>query len=456
MTKASVLVVDDDAGMCAMLSSRLTNRGFRVVTASTGTDAIEIVQHDDIEVVVSDVNMKGMNGVELCQRLLEHRPQLPVVLITAFGSMELAIQAIRAGAYDFVPKPFEIDQLVMAIERGATLARLTDEVQRLRRAVAPVGFGELIGESPRMAELYTLLGKIAASSAPVLITGESGTGKELVSRAIHASGERAGGPFIAVNCAAMPAQLLESELFGHDKGAFTDAKTAKPGLFVAARGGTIFLDEIGELPLEVQPKLLRALQEHAVRPVGATSEVAFDARLIAATNRNLETMVEDHTFREDLYFRINVLSVELPPLRNRGGDVLVLASHFLDRIAARARKRIVGFSPEAAQKLMAYVWPGNVRELENCIERAVALASFDQIAVGDLPEKIRAFRSTQIVLSSDDPSSFVTLDELERRYVARVLDGMNGNKAAAARVLGIERKTLYRMLERWGEHTPGD
>jgi DNA-binding NtrC family response regulator len=454
--KASVLVVDDDAGMCAMLSSRLTNRGFRVVTASTGTDAIEIVQHDDIEVVVSDVNMKGMNGVELCQRLLEHRPQLPVVLITAFGSMELAIQAIRAGAYDFVPKPFEIDQLVMAIERGATLARLTDEVQRLRRAVAPVGFGELIGESPRMAELYTLLGKIAASSAPVLITGESGTGKELVSRAIHASGERAGGPFIAVNCAAMPAQLLESELFGHDKGAFTDAKTAKPGLFVAARGGTIFLDEIGELPLEVQPKLLRALQEHAVRPVGATTEVAFDARLIAATNRNLETMVEDHTFREDLYFRINVLSVELPPLRNRGGDVLVLASHFLDRIAARARKRIVGFSPEAAQKLMAYVWPGNVRELENCIERAVALASFDQIAVGDLPEKIRAFRSTQIVLSSDDPSSFVTLDELERRYVARVLDGMNGNKAAAARVLGIERKTLYRMLERWGEHTPGD
>jgi DNA-binding NtrC family response regulator len=456
VTKASVLVVDDDPGMCAMLSSRLTNRGFRVVTASTGTDAIEIVQRDDVEVVVSDVNMKGMNGVELCQRLLEHRPQLPVVLITAFGSMELAIQAIRAGAYDFVPKPFEIDQLVMAIERGATLARLTDEVQRLRRAVAPVGFGELIGESPRMAELYTLLGKISASSAPVLVTGESGTGKELVARAIHAAGERAAGPFVAVNCAAMPAQLLESELFGHDKGAFTDAKTAKPGLFVAARGGTIFLDEIGELPLEVQPKLLRALQEHAVRPVGATAEVAFDARLIAATNRNLETMVEDHTFREDLYFRINVLSVELPPLRNRGGDVLVLASHFLDRISARARKRIVGFSPEAAQKLMAYAWPGNVRELENCIERAVALASFDQIAVGDLPEKIRAFRSTQIVLSSDDPSSFVTLDELERRYVARVLDGMNGNKAAAARVLGIERKTLYRMLERWGEHTPGD
>jgi transcriptional regulator with PAS, ATPase and Fis domain len=290
----------------------------------------------------------------------------------------------------------------------------------------------------------------------VLITGESGTGKELVSRAIHAAGERAGGPFVAVNCAAMPAQLLESELFGHEKGAFTDARTAKPGLFVAARGGTIFLDEIGELPLEVQPKLLRALQEHTVRPVGATAEVPFDARLITATNRNLETMVEEHTFREDLYFRINVLSVELPALRTRGGDVLVLASHFLDRIAARARKRIAGFSAEAAHKLMAYAWPGNVRELENCIERAVALASFDQIAVSDLPEKIRAFRATQIVLSSEDPSTFVTLEELERRYVARVLEGMNNNKAATARILGIERKTLYRMLERWGDRPSGD
>ena len=456
MTKAHVLVVDDDAGMRTMLETRLTTRGYKVATAASGSEAIDVVQRDTIEVVVSDVNMKGMNGVELCQRLLESRPQLPVILITAFGSMELAIQAIRVGAYDFVPKPFEIDQLVLAIDRGVTLARLTDEVHRLRRAVAPTGFGELIGDSPRMAELYALLDKIAASAAPVLLTGESGTGKELVARAIHASGERASGPFVAVNCAAMPAQLLESELFGHEKGAFTDARTAKPGLFVAARGGTIFLDEVGELPLEVQPKLLRALQEHAVRPVGATAEVAFDARLIAATNRNLETMVEARTFRDDLYFRINVLAVELPPLRSRGGDVLVLASHFLDRIAARARKRIVGFSPDAAQKLIAYAWPGNVRELENCIERAVALASFEQIAVGDLPEKVRSFQSTQIVLSSEDPSTFVTLEELERRYVARVLEGVNGNKAAAARVLGIERKTLYRMLERWGDRPHSD
>ncbi|MBL0214891.1 MAG: sigma-54-dependent Fis family transcriptional regulator [Myxococcales bacterium] len=452
--KASVLVVDDDAGMREMLATRLTTRGLRVVTAASGAEAIEVIQRDDIEVVVSDVNMKNMDGVDLCKRLLEHRPQLPVILITAFGSMELAIQAIRAGAYDFLPKPFEIDQLVLAIERGSTLSRLKDEVQRLRRAVAPLGFGTLIGESPKMTELYAVLGKVAESLVPVLITGESGTGKELVARAIHDAGPRKDGPFIALNCAAMPAQLLESELFGHEKGAFTDARTSKPGLFIAASHGTIFLDEIGELPLEMQPKLLRALQEHSVRPVGGTSEVPFDARVIAATNRNLETMVEERTFREDLYFRINVLQVDLPPLRDRGGDVLVLARHFLDRIAARAQKRIIGFSPEAAQKIMAYAWPGNVRELENCIERAVALASFDHLAVGDLPEKVRAFRSSQLVLSSEDATTLVTLEELEQRYVARVLDSVTGNKAAAARILGIERKTLYRMLERWGERTP--
>jgi two-component system response regulator HydG len=452
--KTSVLVVDDDQGMRDMLGTRLAKRGFDVRTCASGAETLEVLQHEDVDVIVSDVNMKGMNGVELCRHVLERRPQLPVVLITAFGSMELAIQAIRAGAYDFLPKPFEIDQLALAIERGVTLSRLKEEVQRLRRAVAPAGFGALIGESPKMTELYAVLGKIAESSAPVLITGESGTGKELVARAIHGAGVRAAGPFVAINCAAVPAQLLESELFGHEKGAFTDARAAKAGLFVAADGGTIFLDEITELPLEMQPKLLRALQERVVRPVGSTREVGFDARVITATNRDLESMVEDRAFREDLYFRINVLQVDLPPLRSRGGDVLVLARHFLDRIAARADKRIIGFSPEAAQKLIAYPWPGNVRELENCIERAVALASFDHIAVNDLPEKVRAHRTSQLVLSSEDPTTLVTLEELERRYVARVLEAVNGNKAAAARVLGIERKTLYRMLERWGEHSP--
>jgi two-component system response regulator HydG len=449
-TAITVLVVDDDSGMCSMLQARLSTRGFNVITRSSGTDAVDTAYDEPIDVVVTDVNMKGMNGVQLCQQLLEHRPHLPVILITAFGSMETAIQAIRAGAYDFLPKPFEIDQLALAIERGAALARLRAEVQQLRCMVTPTSFGELVGTSPRMRELYGKLARIADNDAAVLLTGESGTGKELVARAIHAASSRNGGPFVAINCAALSPQLLESELFGHAKGAFTDAKTAKVGLFQSANGGTIFLDEIGELPLEIQPKLLRALQERTLRAVGANTEIKFDARVVSATNRDLEGMVEDQRFREDLYFRINVLTIALPPLRTRGGDILVLARHFLDRIASRTGKRVPSLSVEAAQKLMTYPWPGNVRELENCMEFTVALAAFDEITVGDLPDKVRAFRPTQIVLSSSDPEQLLTLAELERRYVLRVLESVDGNKAAAARVLGIERRTLYRMLERWG------
>jgi DNA-binding NtrC family response regulator len=449
--KTRILVIDDDQAMCAMLEARLGTRGLDVITRTTAAEALSLVDHEDFDVLVTDVNMKGTNGLDLCRRVIETRPTLPVILMTAFGTIDMAIQAIRAGAYDFLPKPFEIDQLVLAIERGVTLTHLKDEVLRLRRAVADVqSFDELVGGSPRMTELYALLEKVAASDAPALVTGESGTGKELVARALHKKGPRATGPFVAINCAAMPEALLESELFGHAKGAFTDAKTAKAGLFVSAGGGTVFLDEIGELPLGLQPKLLRALQERRVRPVGGVTETPFDARVVTATNRDLESMVEERTFREDLFFRINVIQVPLPPLRARGGDVLVLAQHFLQRIAARANKQILGFSPEAAQKLMAYAWPGNVRELENSVERAVALASFDKIAVSDLPEKVRTYRSTHIVLASDDPTELVTLDEMERRYVTRVYESVRGNKSAAARILHIERKTLHRMLQRWG------
>jgi two-component system response regulator HydG len=445
-----VLLVDDDAGMCTMLESRLTKRGFSVAYRTSPSEALALVADEDFEAVVTDVNMKGMTGLELCKRLLELRPTTPVLLITAFGSMDTAIAAIRAGAYDFLPKPFEIEQLVLALERAVSHARLKEEVQRLKRVVSESQhWGDMLGRSPKMIELFGLLSKVAPSDAPVLVIGESGTGKELVAHALHAQGPRAKGPFVAVNCAAMPEALLESELFGHAKGAFTDAKTAKTGLFVTASGGTIFLDEIGELPLGLQPKLLRALQEHTVRPVGGTNEVPFDARVIAATNRDLEAMVEDRRFREDLYFRINVIQVALPALRARGGDVLLLAQHFLERISVKANKRIVGFSPEAAEKLLAYTWPGNVRELYNCVERAVALASFDRISTGDLPERVRDFRSTQIVLSGEDPAELISLEEIERRYVQRVLETLGNNKSAAARVLGIERKTLYRMLERW-------
>jgi two-component system response regulator HydG len=291
--------------------------------------------------------------------------------------------------------------------------------------------------------------KLADSDASVLVTGESGTGKEVVARALHRMGRRRNGPFIAINCAAMPEALLESELFGHARGAFTDARSSRTGLFVQSDGGTLLLDEIGELPMSLQPKLLRALQERHVRPVGGDSEVAFDVRLVCTTNRDLEEAIEEERFREDLFFRVNVVHVQMPPLRARGTDVLLLAQHFLVRYATQAGKQVVGISPAAAERLMAYTWPGNVRELQNCIERAVALTTFEQIAVDDLPEKIRAYRRSHVIVASDDPSELVPLEEVERRYILRVVEAVGGNKTLAAQVLGMGRKTLYRKLERW-------
>jgi two-component system response regulator HydG len=299
-----------------------------------------------------------------------------------------------------------------------------------------------------MQAAYDLIERVAAVDANVLVTGESGTGKEVVARTIHDRSHRRGGPFVAINCAAMPEALLESELFGHTKGAYTDARTAEPGLFSRASRGTIFLDEIGDMPLGLQPKLLRVLQERTIRPVGGRDEVPVDVRVVVATNRDLESAIEDGRFREDLYYRINVVHIPLPPLRARAGDILPLAQHFLSHFAARATKSVAGIAPAAAEKLVAYSWPGNVRELQNCMERAVALTRFDQIGVDDLPDKIRDYRRSHVLVSSDDPSELVPLEEVERRYIGRVMEAVGGNKTAAARILGIERKRLYRMLDR--------
>jgi two-component system response regulator HydG len=446
-----ILLVDDDATMSETLALGLRKRGFEVAARASGAEAMQALDDGDFEVVVTDLAMRGMGGIELCERVVANRPDVPVVVLTAFGSLESAISAIRAGAYDFINKPVELDVLAIAAERAAAHRRLREEVRRLRVEVGKAPrFDALVGRSLAMQVVYDLIDRVAASEATVLVSGESGTGKEIVARAIHSHGRRRGGPFVAINCAAMPESLLESELFGHAKGAYTDAKTAEPGLFARASHGTIFLDEIGDMPLGLQPKLLRVLQERTVRPVGGRDEIPIDVRVVAATNRDLESAIEEGRFREDLYYRINVVHVPLPPLRARVGDILPLAQHFLSLLASRADKSVSGIAAPAAEKLVAYAWPGNVRELQNCIERAVALTRFEQIVVEDLPEKIRDYRRSHVLVASDDPSELVPLEEVERRYIARVMEAVGGNKTAASRVLGIDRKRLYRMLERLG------
>ncbi len=454
MTKGRILVVEDEREMRALLEKGLARRGFEPTVLAGAEEAFRLLQSKDFDTVLTDLRMPGMDGLALCERIVLNRPDIPVV-VTAFGSLETAVAAIRAGAYDFVTRPVDVDALALVLERAVVHRALREEVRRLRRALGVLGDEHgMVGESPALRRVYELIDRVADSDTSVLITGESGTGKEVAARALHTRGRRRAGPFVAINCAAMPEALLESELFGHEKGAFTDAKSARTGLFVQANGGTLFLDEVGELPLALQPKLLRALQERRVRPVGGSTEVPFDARIVAATNRDLELAVEEGRFREDLYYRLNVIGLELPPLRARGNDVLLLAQRFLEHFGARGGKRVVGLTPAVAQRLLAYAWPGNVRELQNCIERAVALTNYEQLTVEDLPEHIRDYRPAAAQVETLDPAELVTLEEMERRYIQRVLDAVGGSRTLAARTLGVDRKTLYRKLGR--RHVGGE
>jgi DNA-binding NtrC family response regulator len=451
-----LLVVDDDGETCDLLREILEHQSYAVTALTSAHEALSRVVHEDFDAVLTDLGMEEMNGIDLCRRILEARPDLPVIVGTGQGSMETAIAAMRAGAYDFVTKPFDPKLLALTLARGVQHHRLRDELKRLQKNLALRTPPGLVGQSAGMQRVLELVGRVADSEASVLLQGETGTGKELVARLIHASGKRRDGPFVAVNCAAVPHALIESELFGHARGAFTDARTERTGLFLEASGGTLFLDEIGELPLETQPKLLRALQERTVRPVGSNSEQPFDVRILAATNRDLEFEVFEKRFREDLYYRINVVTLELPPLRNRGTDVLALAQHFLGKFAERAGRTPLTIAPSTAEKLLAYAWPGNVRELENCLERGVTLARFDQLTVEDLPDKVRNFKAERFVVAADDPTEVVTLEELERRYLLRVLSLVGGNKSQAAQMLGVDRRTMYRKLARYqGTAHPG-
>ena len=422
----------------------LSRKGF---TLTPGNEA-DLSGHTH-DVVLLD--LEHPNGIETCERITTEHHDLPVIVLTRRGTLEVAIRSMRAGAYDYLFHPLRVEAVAIAIDRAVLHRRMRRELRKLRRVVVgPAGFEGLVGSSPVMQELYDLLEQVADSEASVLICGETGVGKELVAGAIHRKSPRQKGPFIAINCAAVPESLLESELFGHVRGAFTGARSARKGLFAQASGGTLFLDEIGELPMALQPKLLRALQQRAARPVGGDREVAFDVRVIAATNLDLESAIEQKQFRRDLYFRLNVIQVDIPPLRVRGGDVLALARHFLRVAAARTRRPAESLSAEATRRLLEYAWPGNVRELENCMERTVALCRGPQVTLEMLPNRIRSHRSSHTVLTVEEPGELVSMSVIEERYIRKVLAAVGGRRGEAARILGFDRKTLYRKLLRYG------
>lgn len=448
MAAGSILIVDDQQSMCEMLETDLRLRGHRTLWCQSAKAALEIVREQDVDVVLTDVRMPGTSGLQLCDELHRTRPDIAVVVMTAFGSLETAVAAMRAGAYDFITKPVELDLLALTIDRAVERQQLGRQVKLLtEQQSTPRLFGELLGDSPAMHRIYDQLPRLADSDASVLITGESGTGKELVARSIHDHSPRAGKPYVAINCAAMSETLLESELFGHTRGAFTDARQDRKGLFLEAEGGTLLLDEIGDMPAAMQVKLLRALEENRLRPVGSDREIPFNVRVLAATHRDLETAVEEERFRADLFYRINVIQLHLPPLRARGTDVLMLAKHFVERFAKKAQRPIEGVDEAVAERLLAYSWPGNIRELRNVIERAVTLTRHNVLTVEDLPQKVRDHRSSTVYIGGDDPTELVPMEEIERRYIAHVLKAVDNNQSQAAKILGVDRKTLYRKLK---------
>jgi len=448
---ARILVVDDEPDACEALRLVLVSEGYDALGETSACRALEKIGAEDFDLVLSDVSMREMNGVELCRHVVEARPGMPVILVTGRGTMDTAIGAMRSGARDFLTKPVQVDSLIVSVVQALQYRSRRDGNVPLQVAASPAdrSLATVLGDSVPMRLLRELIANLSSSAASVLIHGETGTGKELVARALHDNSQFSGGRFVALNCAAVPPGLVESELFGHARGAFTDAKTAKKGLLVQAHGGTVFLDEVGELPLAMQPKLLRALQERKVRPLGGSAEVPFESRIIAASNLDLEGEVSAKRFRADLYYRLDVVRLNVPPLRERGEDILLLARHFLQRFE-RKRGRNLKLSEPLALRLLSYAWPGNVRELENCMERAVALARSEELGVEDLPERIRA---TEPTLGDPPhgakPASLGSLFDLERRHTLRAVELLGGNMSRAAKLLGIDRTTLYRRLKRY-------
>jgi len=442
---ATLLIADDDPVALALLAEVLAGEGYAVRAASGGAACLELAAREPVELAIVDLRMPDMDGLEVIRRLAVIRPGIPIIILTAFAGIDTAIEAIRSGATDYLSKPFRMEQITIAVRRILESKRLAREnVQYRQERADRFGVRNLIGQSPAMVEVYKLVARVAGLDTTVLIQGETGTGKELVARAIHHASPRADGPFVVVDCSALAETLFESELFGHERGAFTGALAARRGLFETAAGGTCLLDEIGELSPALQAKLLRALQEQSIRRVGGNEQIAVNVRMIAATNRDLRKRVDEGAFREDLYYRLNVVSIAVPPLRERGGDVHLLAQHFVDRHALAAKKAIRGLARETLDLLSAHHWPGNVRELENTIARAVALSSSELLMPDGMSLPPRTDPGPLAL-----PAPQMRLDEVRRWYVGKVLEEMGGNKVHAAERLGIDRGTLHRMLRRW-------
>ena len=441
-----VLVVDDDLEMCELLSDVLKGEGFSAITTHDSLEASKILKKEEFDIIITDLKMKGLKGLDLPEETRQVSPLTPVIIITAFGTIESAIQAMKMGAYDYITKPFQMDELILTVRKALENRFLKKEVVRLKREVETrYDFHQLIGKSASMQNIYDLIERIRNSSINVFITGESGTGKELAAKAIHYSGIRKEGPFIAVNCAAIPETLLESELFGYKKGAFTDAKSDKKGLIFEADEGTLFLDEITEMPPTLQTKLLRVLEEREVRPLGDTNSYPIDLRIISTSNCDITSSIQQGRFREDLYYRLKVIDIDMPALRERREDIPILVQHFIQKFSKELKKAVSTVSVDALKILSNYPWPGNVRELENILQRAITLSRHEVISPEDLPASI--IQKADEKLFEKAMEEKFTLDQLEKEYIRRVLIETGGNKSKAAERLGLDRKTLYRKLE---------
>ncbi|MEQ5801082.1 sigma-54 dependent transcriptional regulator [Halomonas sp. H10-9-1] len=449
-----LLVVEDDPAILELLEEELADAGYPTLTATSAEQALATLSHSEVALVICDVRLPGIDGMQLLERLRREGSSVGFIVITAFGTIDQAVEALKQGADDFLTKPLDLEGLREAVYRVLE-SRLAPH---LASDGAANTFHGIVGESEAMQSLFRDAARLADSDAPMLLLGESGTGKELMARAVHAESPRRDGPFIAVNCASIPAELMESEFFGHVKGAFTGADESRQGLFQAARGGSLFLDEIGEMPVALQAKLLRALQERSVRPVGAEREEAMDVRIIAATHRHLEQEIEEGRFRNDLFYRLETFSLRIPPLREREGDIARLIPALIDKHAGQQDKGIQRIEPAALGALLGYAYPGNVRELENAIMRAVTLAEAGQLCHADLPQRIRdqgeaqrhhcrETRAEGTLANAAARADWPSLEEVEKRYIRKVLEATGGNKRRTAEVLGIARRTLYRRLE---------